>query len=51
MAKFIKSIQDGKVVLALSKWLFTAIRVLKFIHKNRQSEADSLYSYVDLIGF
>lgn len=44
LQKFVEYIQVSSICKKLSRWLFTTVRVLKFIHKERQSEADILYS-------
>jgi hypothetical protein len=46
LQKFIEYFQDPVICKKISRWLFTAVRVLKFIHKERQTEADSLYSVI-----
>lgn len=44
LQRFIEYIQFSSTCKKLSRWLFTTVRVLKFIHKERQIEADILYS-------
>ena len=44
LQKLIEYFKDPIICKKVSRWLFTAVRVLKFIHKERQTEADSLYS-------
>lgn len=56
LQKLIEYIQVAPICKKLSRWLFTAVRVLKYIHKERQTEADQLYTvipnqYNDLIIF
>lgn len=56
LQKLIEYFQEPYTCKKLSRWLFTAVRVLKFIHKERKTEADSLYSvipmqYFELISF
>ena len=56
LQKLIEYFQEPNICKKVSRWLFTAVRVLKFIHKERQTEADALYSvifiqYFELISF
>jgi len=56
LLKFVEAIQDSYLIKDLARWLFSAVRVLKFIHKERQTEADTIYSvtpkqYFELISF
>jgi hypothetical protein len=44
LQKLIEYIQVASICKKLSRWLFTAVRVLKYIHKERQTEADQLYT-------
>lgn len=56
LQRLVEYFQVASLCKKLSRWLFTAVRVLKFIHKERQIEADILYSvlfiqYIELISF
>ena len=48
MEKLIEQLQEPSICKKISRWLFTAVRVLKFIHKERKTEADLLYSVWDM---
>jgi hypothetical protein len=44
LEKLISSIRNYNITYLLAKWFFTTVRVLKFTHKLKHTEADSLFS-------